>query len=89
MVTASAYTPIECKGSLAADGTACKVGQTCAVSRDLRHLLGKVIHIEGVGKRRVNDLMNKRWRRAIDVYMATTGAAKEFGRRSVVVKVIR
>ena len=89
IVTASAYTPVECGGSLAADGTACKAGCTVAVSRDLKHLMGKVIHIEGVGKRRVNDLMNARWKQAIDVYMSTTREAKEFGRRELAIKVMR
>lgn len=42
-------------------------GWTCAVSRDLAHWLGGRVWIEGVGVRRVNDLMNERFKRRVDV----------------------
>lgn len=90
LVTASAYTPMECgNNGITADGTMAKAGCTVAVSRDLRHLMGKTIHIEGVGKRKVNDIMAKRWKQAIDVVVPSARAAREFGRRKVAVEVIR
>ncbi len=49
-------------------------GWTCAVSRDLAHWLGGRIWIEGVGVRKVNDLMNERFKRRVDILV---GKAKE------------
>lgn len=57
------------------------VGGTCAVSRDLIHWLGGRIYIKGIGVRRVNDLMNARFSRSIDLYMGDLGAARQFGRQ--------
>jgi len=57
------------------------VGWTCAVSRDLMHWLGGCIYIEGIGVRRVNDLMNARFERAVDIFMGDVQQAKEFGRQ--------
>lgn len=74
---------------MAADGCVVVPGRTVAVSRDMRHLMGKWVHIEGVGKRLVHDVMNARYRQSVDVCMADRVSALEFGRRSVVVKVIR
>lgn len=56
-------------------------GWTCAVSRDLKYLLGKVIYIEGVGVRLVNDLMNKRYTRMIDVLVSNKKVARTFGKK--------
>ncbi|WP_156915974.1 3D domain-containing protein [Desulfatirhabdium butyrativorans] len=42
-------------------------GWTCAVSRDLSHWLGGKVWIEGVGVRRVNDVMNERYKKRVDV----------------------
>lgn len=62
------------------------VGYTCAVSRDLKYLLGKRIYIEGLGVFRVNDLMNKRYTKRIDLCM-NKGSAVKFGvqKHSVVI----
>lgn len=49
-------------------------GWTCAVSRDLAHWLGGRVWIEGVGVRRVNDLMHGRFRQRVDVLV---GQVKE------------
>ena len=88
MVTASAYTPSRCEGGpMAADGTAVRPGATCAVSVDLRHLLGRMIHIEGVGPRRVNDVMHQRHRMSVDVAVKDYNSAREFGRQKVEVRV--
>jgi len=56
-----------------------KVGWTIAVSRDLIHLLGKRVYIEGVGVRRANDLMNERYTQRIDVLVPTKEYARKFG----------
>ncbi|MFA7195766.1 MAG: hypothetical protein WC210_08635 [Candidatus Neomarinimicrobiota bacterium] len=58
-------------------------GLTCAVSRDLLHWLGGRIYIEGYGVWQVDDLMNARYERSIDLYMGDVKAAKEFGRQTL------
>lgn len=58
-------------------------GLTCAVSRDLIHWLGGRIYIEGYGVWHVEDLMNARYERSIDLYMGDVKAAKEFGRQTL------
>ena len=61
-------------------------GETCAVSRDLKHLLGKTIHIKRSGTfkecgfYRVNDLMNARYTDAVDVCVADKETAFAIGR---------
>jgi len=55
-------------------------GKTCAVSRDLIHWLGGRIYIEGIGVRRVNDLMNKRFDATVDLYMEKVNDAELFGK---------
>jgi 3D (Asp-Asp-Asp) domain-containing protein len=62
-----------------------KAGWTCAVSQDLISWLGGRIYIKGIGVRRVNDLMNKRYTRTIDIFMGTKKDAKAFGRKEYVV----
>lgn len=54
-------------------------GRTCAVSRDLLHLLGKDIYIEDFGVRRVNDLMNARYEKSIDLLVGNKSYAKQIG----------
>jgi 3D (Asp-Asp-Asp) domain-containing protein len=54
---------------------------TCAVSRDLIHWLGGTVYIKGIGIRRVNDLMNSRFEKSVDLYMGTVQQAKKFGRQ--------
>jgi len=54
------------------------IGYTCAVSRDLKHMLGKRIYIYGVGVFKVNDLMNKRYEKRIDI-CTNKSSAIEFG----------
>ena len=58
-----------------------KAGWTCAVSQDLISWLGGRIYIKGVGVRRVNDLMNKRYTKSIDIFMGKKKAAEAFGRK--------
>jgi 3D (Asp-Asp-Asp) domain-containing protein len=61
-------------------------GGTCAVSRDLMYWLGGKIYIEGIGIRRVNDLMHSRHTTTVDLFNGNTKAALKFGKkqRSVV-----
>ncbi|MFW6007933.1 MAG: hypothetical protein ACOCP8_01600 [archaeon] len=54
-------------------------GKTVAVSRDLKYLLGKKIYIEGIGVRYVNDLMNKRFKKTVDVLVPDVKKANDFG----------
>lgn len=90
LVSASAYTPhVADGGPIAADGSNVIPHCTIAVSHDLKHLLGRRVHIEGVGWRRVNDLMHRRWRQAIDVCVGGRSEAREFGRQRVTMRVER
>ncbi len=90
IVTASAYTPMTYRYSgIGANGSQVKPGITTAVLRDLKHLMGKKIHIEGVGVRRVNDLMAAKWKCAIDVCVDTKGEANRFGRKKLAIKVMQ
>ena len=57
-----------------------KPGWSIAVSQDLRFLLGKRVYIPGYGVRYVNDLMNKRYVKTIDILVGTVEEAREIGR---------
>ena len=59
-----------------------KAGWTCAVSRDLMHWLGGRVYIDGLGVRRVNDLMNERFEQRIDVFCGTVKEARAFGKQT-------
>ena len=88
IVSASAYTPSRCEGGpMAADGCRVVAGKSLAVSRDLRHLLGRWLHIEGVGWRLAHDLMHQRHRMSVDVAVKDRNVAREFGRQKVEVRV--
>jgi len=56
-------------------------GRTCAVSRDLMQWLGGKIYIENIGVFKVNDLMNKRFKKQIDICVPTKSYAKNFGKQ--------
>ena len=57
------------------------VGGTVAVSQDLKKYLGNKIYISGHGVFRVNDLMNKRYERRIDLFVKDKRSALEFGKK--------
>ena len=57
-----------------------KAGWTCAVSHDLKQYLGNKIYVYGYGVFKVNDLMNKRYTKRIDLFMGKSQAI-EFGRK--------
>lgn len=83
LVTATAYTASkdECDGQPhnTALMTRPTVGSTIAVSRDLSYLLGKKVYVEGHGVRRVEDLMNARFKNRIDVLVPDKAYARRFG----------
>ena len=85
--TVTAYTARRCETNEDPTHTATmerpKSGWTCAVSRDLMHWLGGRVYIEGVGVRRVNDLMNDRYTARIDVFCGTVREAKRLGVRDL------
>jgi len=59
---------------------------TIAVSRDLFDqgwVFGKKVRIEGLGIFEINDLMNKRYTKRIDVFMWDESQAKKFGKRTI------
>jgi 3D (Asp-Asp-Asp) domain-containing protein len=64
------------------------VGTTVAVSPDLAHWLGKWVKIEGVGIRKVEDLMNSRFTNRLDVLMPSVKMATQFGRKDLQVVLI-
>ena len=63
-------------------------GWTVAVSRDMQHMLGARVYIEGIGVRRVNDLMNPRYNRRVDLLVPTVAEAKQVGVRNNVKMVV-
>ena len=85
-VTVTAYTARECETDEDPEHTATMeqpiAGRTCAVSRDLMHWLGGRVYIEGIGVRRVNDLMNERFSKRIDVFYGTVKEAKTLGKQT-------
>ncbi len=88
-VTATAYTARkeECNAQpwLTASGTPSRVG-VIAVSRDMEKLgikMGDMIIIKGMGLFRVEDRMNKRWKKRIDILHANLQAAKLFAKKKV------
>jgi len=56
-------------------------GYSCAVSVDLKHLLGKKIYVYGYGVWYVNDLMNKRHKKSIDLLVFNVKTAEKIGRQ--------
>lgn len=54
-------------------------GWTVAVSKDLKRWLGKRVYIEGIGVRKVNDLMNSRFTNHIDILKGNVSDARKFG----------
>lgn len=84
----SAYTASPEEGNNDEENTAImqapKPGWTVAVSPDLRGWLGKRVYIDGYGVRLVNDLMNPRYRKSIDILVEDVQQALEIGVREPV-----
>lgn len=68
-------------GQPGALGHPVRAHKTVAVSQDLRHLLGREVHIEGLGWRFVSDTMPPKWRGRIDVAVSDREQAREFGKQ--------
>lgn len=67
-LTVTAYVPgTYGNGNLGCRGEKIVPGYTCAVSPDMRHLVGTEIFIDGFGWRFVNDVTNKRFTGRIDI----------------------
>jgi len=88
-VTVTAYTASEVECDTEPDMTAsmkrAKAG-TVAVSRDLFNtgwVFGSKVYIEGHGMFEIVDLMNKKHRNCIDVFMGTPDEARQFGIKQV------
>lgn len=73
------------KGDKTALGTTPIPGKTVAVSRDLLHLLGKRVYVSGYGVFKVEDLMNERFERRIDLFSRSVEKAIDFGIRDTVI----
>lgn len=56
-------------------------GWSIAVSQDLNFLLGKKVYIPDYGVRYVNDLMNQRYTKSIDLLVKNVKTAKKIGRK--------
>lgn len=87
-VTVTAYNPVEeqCDADPLIAASMRKVREgTIAVSRDLFDqgwVFGKKVRIEGLGIFEINDLMNKRFSKRIDIFMWDANKAKQFGKRA-------
>jgi len=57
-----------------------KIGRDIAVSRDLIHLLGKWVYIEGFGVKYVADVMNERYAKTVDILIGNKKHALKLGR---------
>lgn len=60
-------------------GEKCIPGKTAGVSKDLKHLMGKKIYIEGFGVRHVTDLTHDRIKNRIDLAIDKNKNATELG----------
>ena len=69
-------------------GAPVQAGRTVAVSRDLRHLLGRKIAIEGFGVRVVEDLMHPRFAKRLDLCLPDKRQALAFGVQNLTVVVL-
>jgi 3D (Asp-Asp-Asp) domain-containing protein len=85
-ITAYTAREIECDSTpeVTADMTPSRIG-LLAISRDLRSELGiqfgQTVVLEGMGVFKVHDLMNKRYRRRVDILHANPKAAELFGKQ--------
>lgn len=78
-------------GEITASGQRVRKG-IIAVSRDLERdygiKFGDVVEVEGVGTFMVQDRMNKRWTRKIDIWMPTVRECAAFGKQNKVLVVL-
>lgn len=88
-VTVTAYNPTERQTDsdplIAASMRKVRLG-TIAVSRDLFDqgwVFGRKVRIEGLGIFEINDLMNKRYTKRIDIFMWDEDQARQFGKKNI------
>ncbi|MBC17722.1 conserved protein of unknown function [Pseudodesulfovibrio profundus] len=93
-VTVTAYNPTtdqtDSDPLIAASMRKVRLG-TIAVSRDLFDqgwVFGRKVRIEGLGIFEINDLMNKRFTRRIDIFMWDENQARQFGKKNVKVALL-
>jgi len=93
-VTVTAYNPTsdQCDDDplIAASMRKVRAG-TIAVSRDLFDqgwVFGRKVRIEGYGIFEINDLMNKRFTKRVDIFMWDEDQAKQFGKKNVKVALL-
>lgn len=79
IMAVTSYIPANPTG---ATGEPILAGMTCAVPREMRHLLGTWVHVEGHGERYVNDVTHIRIKNNIDLAVATIEEAREIGRQT-------
>ena len=90
-VKGSAYTndPHEnCGKGITYTGTKATPGRTVAVSHDLKHLMGKWIYVQGLGYRKVEDLMPANRKQSLDIVVNNKKEAYNFGIRNVKISLI-
>ncbi len=46
---------------------------------------GDTVHITGIGNYEIEDSMNRRWRKRLDIWFENSAAAREFGKRTVTI----
>ena len=63
-------------------------GRTVAVSRDLKHLLGKKVYLKDFGVRIIEDLMAPSKKQAIDILFAKRSTALDFGKKDMTLIII-
>ena len=80
LVTATAYSV----SGITATGTRTRPG-IIAVSRDMRHLVGQNVTVQGKSYK-VADIMHRRFRKRIDIYMPRMADAVQFGKQRVIIK---
>ncbi|WP_428567721.1 MAG: 3D domain-containing protein [Solidesulfovibrio sp. DCME] len=82
-LTATAYCPLcgseDGQPQPTARGGVVRPGRTVAVSRDLKHLLGRRVLVEGLGVRVVEDLMHPRFTDRLDLCLPDKEQALAFG----------
>lgn len=63
-------------------------GLTCAVSPDMKRLLGRKIYVQGIGVRVVNDLTSARFTNRIDLHVSKDVDAIEWGKKELEIVVL-
>jgi 3D (Asp-Asp-Asp) domain-containing protein len=91
LVTAYSYnaTPRQCGNGRGETytGTHVRPG-IIAVSHDLKYLLNKRVHLQGMGFYKVEDLMHRKHFKSIDIYTPSLRGAKRFGKQKIEMTIV-